>query len=63
MTFTSKLNELIGKNLVGAVTKEDLDWFLPKVVEIEVALDLGDEDDMFGSRGWRRNILGESGEN
>ena len=59
MSFDSLLNTIIGKNLVGAVSKEDLDAFWPLVSRIVEYLDITDEEDLFGTEGWRHTILGE----
>lgn len=57
--FDARYHTLLGKNLVGAVTKEDLDEFLPLVAKILDALDEADLEDAFGTEGWRHSILGE----
>lgn len=58
-TFDSMFHTIIGKNLVGAVSKEDIDEFWPLLAKVVDALDEADCDDAFGTKGWRHTILGE----
>ncbi len=50
------INTIRGKNLVGHATKEDVDNLFQHIDALEQLLDEGDENDAFGSEGWRRAL-------
>jgi len=58
-TYSSVLNTIRGKNLVGAATKEDINAMFEYIDKLEEALDELDLEDAFGTEGWRHSILGE----
>ena len=47
------LNIIRGKNMVGKVTKEDVNYLFQILDRIEQRLDESDGEDIFGSKGWR----------
>lgn len=47
------INIIRGKNLVGQTTKEDVDLLFQHIDALEQLLDEGDENDAFGTEGWR----------
>lgn len=51
-----KLNEFRGKNLVGALSKEEIFMLFAHFDFIEMWLDDKDEDGTFGTESWRPNI-------
>lgn len=51
-----ELNELRGKNLVGALTKEEIFTLFVHLDFIEMWLDDKDNADTFGTEGWRHDI-------
>lgn len=53
----AKMNELRGKALVGACTKEEVMQITEYVNRLEILLDEGDQEDMYGTEGWR-HLLG-----
>lgn len=52
----SVINTIRGKNLVARATKIDVDKLLEHIDELEAFLDDRDEDDVFGTEGWRHAI-------
>jgi hypothetical protein len=53
----AKMNELRGKALVGACTKDEVLEIIEYVNRLENLLDEGDMEDMYGTEGWR-HLLG-----
>jgi len=54
------INMIRGKNLVGATTKQDILTLFSHIDALEMLLDEGDENDAFGTEGWRHRAgLGE----
>lgn len=52
--FSDKeLNIIRGKNLVGKVTKKDVEYLFAYIDELEELCDETDNDDYFGTDGWR----------
>lgn len=47
------INTIRGKNLVGKATKEDVQKLFDHIDALEMLLDEGDENDAFGTEGWR----------
>lgn len=47
------LNIIRGKNLVGKATKADVLKLFEHIDALELLLDRADEDDRFGTEGWR----------
>ena len=52
----SVINTIRGKNLVARATKSDVDKLLEHIDELEAFLDDRDEDDAFGTEGWRHAV-------
>lgn len=50
------LNIIRGKNLVGAASTDDVFVLLQHIDALEDLLDEGDEDDAFGTEGWRHRL-------
>lgn len=50
------LNIIRGKNLVGAASTDDVFVLLQHIDALEDLLDEGDEDDAFGTGGWRHRL-------
>lgn len=50
------LNVIRGKNLVGKATKEDIFKVFEHVDALEMFLDENEQDDRFGTEGWRHAI-------
>lgn len=50
------MNELRGKALVGACTKEEVMSIIEYVNTLEMFLDDGDMEDMYGTEGWRHTL-------
>lgn len=50
------LNIIRGKNLVGAATKEDIFKVFEHIEALEMFLDDNEQDDQFGTEGWRHAI-------
>lgn len=50
------LNIIRGKNLVGKAEKSDIDALFAHIDALEMFLDDADEDDTFGTEGWRHSI-------
>ena len=50
------LNVIRGKNLVGKATKEDILKLFEHIDALEMFLDEHDEDDVFGTEGWRHRL-------
>jgi hypothetical protein len=50
------LNTIRGKNLVDATTKEDVFLLFEHIDALEMLLDEADEDDAFGTEGWRHQL-------
>lgn len=51
-----KLNEIRGKALVEHVTRDEVLSIFSHLDELESKLDELDEDDCFGTEGWRHNF-------
>lgn len=52
----SVINTIRGKNLVGHATKEDIDKLFEYIDALEMFLDDGDDEDMYGTEGWRHTL-------
>lgn len=52
----STINIIRGKNLVGHATKEDVDRLIEHIDALESFLDDADDDDTFGTEGWRHAV-------
>lgn len=50
------LNIIRGKNLVGKATKIDVDKLIEHIDALEMFLDEADDNDTFGTEGWRHAI-------
>lgn len=50
------INIIRGKNLVGKVTQRDVEKLLEHIDALEGFLDVAEEDDRFGTEGWRHAI-------
>ena len=50
------INVIRGKNLVGKATQEDVDKLLEHIDALEEWLDEKDQDDYFGTEGWRHCV-------
>ena len=50
------INTIRGKNLVGKATKEDIDKLFEHIDALESFLDDNEDDDQFGTEGWRHAI-------
>lgn len=50
------INTIRGKNLVGHATKEDIDKLIEHIDALEMFLDDNEQDDQFGTEGWRLAI-------
>ena len=50
------INTIRGKNLVGKASKEDIDLLFEQLDAFEQFLDDWDQDDNFGTEGWRHAI-------
>jgi len=50
------LNIIRGKNIVGAATSDDVFALLQHIDALEDLLDEGDDDDAFGTEGWRHRL-------
>lgn len=50
------LNIIRGKNLVGKAEKADIDKLLEHIDALEMFLDDNEQDDQFGTEGWRHAI-------
>jgi hypothetical protein len=50
------INVVRGKNLVGKATKEDIETLFEHIDALEMFLDENEEDDRFGTEGWRHAI-------
>lgn len=50
------INIIRGKNIVGHATKEDVLLLFEHIDALEGLLDEGDDDDAFGTEGWRHRI-------
>lgn len=53
---TSTINIIRGKNIAGAASQADVDFLLNWIDDLEEFLDDRDEDDIFGTEGWRNRI-------
>ena len=51
----SVLNIIRGKNLVGKATKQDVFVLFEHIDALETLLDETDQDDVFGTEGWRHH--------
>ena len=49
-----RLNTIRGKNLVGAATQGDVNMLFAYIDLLEDKLDESDDNDTFGTEGWRR---------
>lgn len=54
--YEKAINIIRGKNLVGAATKEDVFTLLEHIDALESFLDEHEQDDKFGTEGWRHAI-------
>lgn len=52
----SVLNVIRGKNLVAAATRDDVNKLFEHIDALEDLLDDADEDDVFGTEGWRHEL-------
>ena len=50
------INIIRGKNLVGKTEKADVDARIAHIDALEMLLDEGDDEDMFGTEGWRHRV-------
>jgi hypothetical protein len=50
------LNIIRGKGLVGKATKADVLWLIIHIDALEGFLDEYDQDDTFGTEGWRHAL-------
>lgn len=50
------LNMIRGKNLVGQATPVDVSTLFDHIDALELLLDEADEDDLFGTEGWRHRL-------
>lgn len=50
------INIIRGKNLVGKATKADIDKLLEHIDALELFLDDNEQDDQFGTEGWRHAL-------
>ena len=50
------LNIIRGKNLVGKAEKADIDKLFEHIDALEMFLDDNEQDDQFGTEGWRHAI-------
>jgi hypothetical protein len=50
------INIIRGKNLVGKAEKADVDKLIEHIDALEMLLDEGDDDDIFGTEGWRHRL-------
>lgn len=51
-----EINTIRGKNLVGKASKTDVSTLLEHIDALEVFLDEHEQDDTFGTEGWRHAI-------
>lgn len=55
--YTDKvINVIRGKNLVGKADKSDVDKLIEHIDALEIFLDDNEQDDQFGTEGWRHAI-------
>lgn len=50
------LNIIRGKNLVGKATQDDINTLFEHIDALEMFLDDNEQDDQFGTEGWRHAI-------
>lgn len=50
------INTIRGKNLVGHADKADVDKLIEHIDALELFLDDNEQDDQFGTEGWRHAI-------
>ena len=50
------LNIIRGKNLVAAATQDDINKLFEHIDALEMFLDDNEQDDQFGTEGWRHAI-------
>jgi hypothetical protein len=50
------INVIRGKNLVGKAEKPDVDKLIEHIDALEMFLDVNEQDDQFGTEGWRHAI-------
>ena len=50
------INTIRGKNLVGKADKADVDKLIEHIDALEIFLDDNEQDDQFGTEGWRHAI-------
>lgn len=50
------INTIRGKNLVGKAEKADVDKLIEHIDALEMFLDENEQDDQFGTEGWRHAI-------
>ena len=51
-----ELDKIRGRIEAGVFVQEEINLFLSYVSEMENLLDEGDEDDCFGTEGWRHRL-------
>ena len=56
----SQLNTIRGKVMAGHASAEEILSVFGHLDALEIELDELDEEDFFGTEGWRHRILGES---
>lgn len=52
----SVINTIRGKNLVGKADKDDVLKLFEQLDAYEQLLDEGDQEDMYGTEGWRHHL-------
>lgn len=52
----NRLNEIRGKMLVNAATREELHAVLDYINALEVLIDEASDEDFYGTEGWRHKI-------
>jgi hypothetical protein len=57
--WAAKLAFIRGKNEAEAVTPIDVEALFEYIDKLEAGLDESDNQDTFGTEGWRRHFLGE----
>jgi hypothetical protein len=50
------INTIRGKNLIGRADKADVDKLIEHIDALEMFLDNHEQDDQFGTEGWRHAI-------
>ncbi len=52
----SIINTISGKNLVGHASQEDVQTLIMHIWALEFFMDQANEDDTFGTEGWRHRL-------